>query len=133
MHAAGQCKPQTLSTLHLRVPKLAVCKANIIAAPARSVPDVPALPTLPACRHFLNLTNGIEALPLLECFGIPYRWVGITYETMFQECEAANADKSSCLHSFVRIPSTWCEQQRFDLILANLDSSFLLQLALGHW
>ncbi len=38
-----------------------------------------------------------------------------------------------CDCSFVRIQSTWCEQQRFDLILANLDAALLLHLALGHW
>ncbi|KAL3131777.1 hypothetical protein ABBQ38_007494 [Trebouxia sp. C0009 RCD-2024] len=96
----------TLSTAQHETPKPAVCKAGIIAATSRSIAAAPALPALPACRHFLNLTNGIEALPLLESLNISY--------------------------SFVRIPSTWCEQQRFDLILTNLDASFLLQLALGH-
>lgn len=57
----------------------------------------------------------------------------LLYGSTFCTYEAANADSCSCPCSFVRIPSTWCEQQRFDLILANLDSSFLLQLALGHW
>ena len=41
--------------------------------------------------------------------------------------------KAAVSYRFVRIQSTSCEQQRFDALLSNLDSSFLLHLALGHW
>ncbi|GIL68503.1 hypothetical protein Vafri_21771 [Volvox africanus] len=59
------------------------------------------------CRHFVNLTNGIEALPMLHELNLPY--------------------------SFVRIQSTACEQQNLEALVAELDANLLLSLALGHW
>jgi hypothetical protein len=35
--------------------------------------DATPLPDLRASRHFVNLTNGAEALPTLERLGLPYR------------------------------------------------------------
>ena len=32
-----------------------------------------ALPPLARCRHFVNLTNGLEALPVLQQLGLNYR------------------------------------------------------------
>ncbi|KAK3240940.1 hypothetical protein CYMTET_49260 [Cymbomonas tetramitiformis] len=61
---------------------------------------------LTSARHFINLTNGIEALPVLQDLGLPY--------------------------TFVRIQSTACEQQNFEQLLNGLDSTFLLSLALGE-
>ncbi|GIL68502.1 hypothetical protein Vafri_21771 [Volvox africanus] len=58
------------------------------------------------CRHFVNLTNGIEALPMLHELNLPY--------------------------SFVRIQSTACEQQNLEALVAELDANLLLSLALGH-
>ncbi|GLI66840.1 hypothetical protein VaNZ11_010822 [Volvox africanus] len=58
------------------------------------------------CRHFVNLTNGIEALPMLHELKLPY--------------------------SFVRIQSTACEQQNLEALVAELDANLLLSLALGH-
>ena len=54
--------------------------------------------------HFVNLSNGVEALPLLQ--GLPF--------------------------SFVRIQSSHCEANNFNGILGGLDSTLLMYLALGH-
>ncbi|GLC37623.1 hypothetical protein PLESTB_001666900 [Pleodorina starrii] len=62
--------------------------------------------TLAECRHFVNLTNGIEALPMLEELQLPY--------------------------SFVRIQSTACEQQNLEALVSELDANLLISLALGH-
>lgn len=53
-------------------------------------------------KHFINLTNGIEAIPFLD-----------NYE-------------------FVRIPSTYCEAKAWDKLLFSLDSNFLMNLAVGN-
>jgi hypothetical protein len=39
-------------------------------------PDVPLLPPLQEAEHFVNLTNGIEALPMLRALGLRHRWMG---------------------------------------------------------
>ena len=54
--------------------------------------------------HFVNLSNGVEALPTLT--GIPF--------------------------SFVRIQSSHCEANNFNGILGGLDATFLMYLAMGH-
>ncbi len=59
-----------------------------------------------ATRHFLNLTNGLEALPALRAAGIED-------------------------YAFLRIQSTACEQKRWDALIADLDNHFLMCLALG--
>ncbi|KAG2484115.1 hypothetical protein HYH03_017066 [Edaphochlamys debaryana] len=61
---------------------------------------------LRTARHFVNLTNGIEALPVLHQLGLPY--------------------------SFVRIQSTACEQQNLEALVSELDANLLVSLALGH-
>ena len=53
-------------------------------------------------KHFINLTNGIEAIPFLD-----------NYE-------------------FVRIPSSYCETKSWDNLLFSLDSNFLMNLAVGN-
>ena len=63
-------------------------------------------PSLPSMRHYLNLTNGLEASAFLEQQRLPY--------------------------GFVRIQSTACEQQHFDQILRDVDSDLLMHLALGR-
>jgi hypothetical protein len=55
-------------------------------------------------KNYLNLTNGIEALPVLP----PGEQWG-----------------------FVRIQSTACEQKRWAFIIQDLDNDFLMNLALG--
>lgn len=52
--------------------------------------------------HYVNLTNGIEAIPELKEF------------------------------RFIRIQSTACEQKRWDFILQDLDYDFLMNLAIGN-
>jgi hypothetical protein len=54
--------------------------------------------------HFVNLSNGVEALPLLK--GLPF--------------------------SFVRIQSSHFEANNFNGILGGLDSTLLMYLAMGH-
>ncbi len=34
------------------------------------------LPPLAACHHYINLTNGIEAVPSLQLLQLPYRCAG---------------------------------------------------------
>lgn len=57
-------------------------------------------------KHFLNLTNGLEAAPVLEGLGI--RDYGL-----------------------IRVQSTLCEAGAMEKVLCELDSSFFLALALG--
>jgi len=61
-----------------------------------------------ATRHFVNLSNGAEALPLLEGADLPGEHV-----------------------SFCRIQSSHCEAQDFNGVLTNLDHNLLMHLALG--
>ncbi|KAI8471744.1 MAG: hypothetical protein J3K34DRAFT_520273 [Monoraphidium minutum] len=64
------------------------------------------LPPLHGSYHFVNLTNGIEALPMLHRLGLPY--------------------------SFVRICSTDIEQQNYEALITGLDANLLMHLAMGH-
>jgi len=59
-------------------------------------------------KHYVNLTNGIDFLPILG------ETPGIT---------------DVC---YIRIQSTACEQKRWDFILQDLDNDFLLNLAAGN-
>ncbi len=36
------------------------------------------LPPLAECHHYINLTNGIEAIPRLQQLGLPYRHANCT-------------------------------------------------------
>lgn len=54
-------------------------------------------------KQFVNLTNGIEAIPTIDGE-----------------------------YGFIRIQSTACEQKRWDFVIQELDYSFLMALALGH-
>ena len=54
-------------------------------------------------KYFINLTNGIEALPTVD------------------------GDVS-----FIRIQSTACEQKRWDFLIQDLDNNFYTWLALGY-
>jgi hypothetical protein len=60
-------------------------------------------------KHFLNLSNGLEALDGLLAAGVPAEGV-----------------------SFCRIQSSQCEAQDFNGLLSNLDHDMLIHLALGH-
>ena len=59
-------------------------------------------------RHFINLSNGAEALGLLDEAGI----------------------KSDAVH-FCRLQSSHCEAQDFNGVLQSLDADLLMHLALG--
>jgi hypothetical protein len=65
------------------------------------------LPPLASCRHYINLTNGLEAVPRLQALGLDY--------------------------SYLRLPSTRCEQQQFEALVNDLDGDLLMRLALGQW
>lgn len=54
-------------------------------------------------RHYVNLTNGIEAIPNLNATD----------------------------YGFIRIQSTACEQHLWDRLLQDLDYDFLMHVALG--
>lgn len=56
---------------------------------------------------YINLTNGIQALPAFK----------------------DNRDEIK----YLRIQSTWCEQQRWNDIILQLSDDLLLHLALGHY
>ena len=60
-------------------------------------------------RHFINLSNGAEALALLESAGVPPAQV-----------------------AFMRLQSSHCEAQDYAGVLANLDHNLLMHLALGY-
>jgi hypothetical protein len=64
------------------------------------------LPPLAQCQHFVNLTNGLEAVPLLTQRGLPF--------------------------SYMRLESTQLEQKNYDQVLASLDPNLLMHLALGY-
>ncbi|GBF97550.1 hypothetical protein Rsub_10151 [Raphidocelis subcapitata] len=81
------------------------------AALSRSIPnlllleDYP-LPPLYGSRHFVNLTDGLEAAPTLARLGLP--------------------------HAYCRVCSTDVEQQNFEALVQGLDANLLMALALGH-
>lgn len=56
--------------------------------------------------NYINLTNGVEAIPMLKFWNEDYR--------------------------FIRIQSTTCEQKNWDRLIQDLDYDFLMNLALGH-
>lgn len=58
--------------------------------------------------RFINISNGIDYL--------------VTEPAILQD-----------EISFIRIPSTWCEQKLWDQVIQNLDTTLLLNLALGNW
>ena len=59
-----------------------------------------------AARLFVNLTNGVEALPLLEASGLPY--------------------------TFCRLQSSLCEAQAFEQLVISADTHLLMSLACVH-
>jgi hypothetical protein len=62
-------------------------------------------------RHFINLTNGLEAIPsLFENEEIPLSAI-----------------------SYIRIQSTHCESRNYNAILESLDNNLLMNLALGNY
>ncbi|GMH40515.1 hypothetical protein BSKO_08419 [Bryopsis sp. KO-2023] len=64
------------------------------------------LPPLDECCHFVNLTNGLEMVPILEELGLPY--------------------------SFIRLQSTACEQDLVETMMQTMDANFLMNLAVGR-
>ena len=74
MHTAAQTTTGLLTVVSDGgINRQAVCKAGRLAPSSSTSLATPVLPQLPACRHFLNLTNGVEAVPLLESLSLPYR------------------------------------------------------------
>ena len=60
-------------------------------------------------RHYINLSNGVEAIDGLLSAGVAPEALGVC-----------------------RIQSSQCESQDFSGLLANLDHDMMLHLALGH-
>ena len=81
---------------HAPFPDLRLVQPSVVAS----------LPPLESCKHFINLTNGLEALPRLQSLGID--------------------------PSFVRIQSTLVEQGHLERLMQELDPTLLLALAMGH-
>ena len=87
---------------------LSSSSARAMFAVAFSVALSPGLTARPV-RHFINLSNGAEALALLERTGVPPAQV-----------------------AFMRLQSSHCEAQDYAGVLANLDHNLLMHLALGY-
>ena len=82
---------------------LASVRADATAgAPPRSFE-----PSTLSVRHFINLKNGVEAIPTLRAVGIDD-------------------------YAFVRIQSTLCEVGDMEKMLLELDANLLVSLALGY-
>ncbi len=76
MHTAAQTTTGLLSFEGglIRQAFQPACKAARVAPDSAASLVTPVLPQLPACKHFLNLTNGVEAVPLLESLSLSYRY-----------------------------------------------------------
>jgi len=61
---------------------------------------------LRASRFFVNLTNGLEGVPVLEASGLPF--------------------------TFCRLQSSLCESQAMEALVAEADTHLLFSLACGH-
>jgi hypothetical protein len=96
---ASLCVQQCPAHRDARSARSAARSAVSASAAARATPPV---------RHFINLSNGAEALPLLEAAGVPSEQV-----------------------SFIRVQSSHCEAQDYYGLLHNLDHNLLMHLALG--
>lgn len=68
--------------------------------------QTPDIPDLRRCIHYINLTNGLEALTTLHALRLPPR--------------------------VTRIQSTHCEQQHLEQLCLGLGPDLLLHLATGH-
>lgn len=55
-------------------------------------------------KHYINLTNGIQAIK----------------------------DYNLRNYTFIRIQSTWCEQKLWDYVIQDLSYDFLMNVAIGH-
>lgn len=73
---------------------------------ALATPDYAADADAYVARHFVNLKNGVEAIPTLDALGIP--------------------------HDYLRIQSTMCEVGDMEKVLLELDATFLVAAALGY-
>jgi hypothetical protein len=151
MHTCGQAQVQPLhhACLSLNAPLQLLASSRV--------------PALAAAKHFVNLTNGIEAIGTLDSLGLAYRCV-ITYtghrppsqQPAAAMCTPPPPRPCRCpcrcrvhattpspvpsphgppwgCRSFVRLTSTACEQQHYEKIMAELDANLLVTLALGHW
>lgn len=113
------------------------------------------LPPLAACHHYINLTNGIEVAPSLQLLGLPYRCAGLPpgcisncllvglrpairmpsvlfLAISMLQPSAALPSSPHPPRSFLRLPSTRCEQQQFEELMHDLDADLLMRLALGQ-
>ena len=95
--------------MHMYMCKARVPFVSLLLLLAAQRSNALAVPPPPATRHFINLSNGAEAIGLLTKAGVPPEAI-----------------------SFMRIQSSHCEAQDFNGILQNLDHNLLMHLALGY-
>lgn len=103
-----------LNPIHYSTIRKHMCASHLASNSPLCLPPFPdrrlaepiSLPSLRNCIHFLNLTNGLEALPMLRAAGID--------------------------PGFVRLQSTLCEQGQLEKVISDLEAALLLHLALGH-
>lgn len=94
--------------------KITVCRPTHYYALQHSVhqkyptPRLSKIPNLPI-RHYVNLTNGIEVLRVLQLLGISQNEV-----------------------RFTRLQSTVCEARAWNVLLDLLDTDLIFSLACGH-
>uniref|UniRef100_A0A0G4IDH5 Uncharacterized protein n=1 Tax=Chromera velia CCMP2878 TaxID=1169474 RepID=A0A0G4IDH5_9ALVE len=88
--------------------------------PKGSKPE--GLPRLPA-RHFINLTNGIELLPVLQ---------NLLLQPSQSDQTGPGPIEGPGMPLFCRIPSSVCEKKRPEKLLILADASLLFALACGH-
>lgn len=81
--------------------------ARTAVDPAAGAPPRSFDPSTLDVRHFINLKNGVEAIPTLRAVGIDD-------------------------YAFVRIQSTLCEVGDMEKMLLELDANLLVSLALGY-
>ena len=107
-----------------------------VRVPDASLGRVIEVAPLAECSHFVNLTNGLEALPTFTALGLPYQFCRCAAIDMLCEhaCSVINlssfeiacscsADVRATQRSTCRLQSTQCEQQLLkNLVLLTGDS-----------
>ena len=90
-------------------------------------------PPVPAVRHFINLSNGAEALQALHDAGVPPESISFI-RLQSSHCEAQDFNglqHSRSSHAHACIAITIFPVSRAPGILQNLDHNLLMHLALG--
>jgi len=113
-HASWQVAKRRLASARIAYVKLRIPANGVdrVKATSDSSGEGPCVPInsiqMLSPRHFINLTNGIEALPYMESL--------ISKEEV----------------RFTRIQSSHCESGAYDKLLSSLDTELLFSLACGR-